>query len=127
MAAIAKCVMIIILLALGAIFVFISQLYSPTILWIVSYSILIGSIALGIFAKNRRRVLVISFILSLIINARYLSYIPFGNPIIYMALYGLGLVLMIWAVIFFVAEVVASMTPQRRAMFGGKQDKGTPS
>jgi hypothetical protein len=117
-----KCIVVIIALIIGALLVFISQLYSPLIFWVISYLILLFSIGLGFFSKNRRVSLYASLAMSLVINARYLSYIPFGNPIIHLALYGLGLVLMIWAVIFLVTEVVASMTLQRRAMSGEKQD-----
>lgn len=117
-----KCIVVLIAIIIGSLLVFISQLYSPLIFWVISYLILLFSIGLGFFSKSRKMSLYASLVMSLVINARYLSYIPFGNPIIHMALYGLGLVLMIWAVIFLVAEVVASMMLQRRAMSGEKQD-----
>jgi hypothetical protein len=108
-----KILMIIFLLAVGSVVLLISQLYSSVILLAGSYSLLLGSIGLGLRISRRLHRFIISFIMALLINANYISYIPYGNPVITMILYGMGLLIAIWAILVGIAETVAIMASEK--------------
>ncbi len=120
MRSVTKSLIIICLLVLGAASTFVSQLYSPIILWIISFSLLAGSIALGLFVDRRSIRLVLALVFALIINGNFLLHIPFGNPVIVMVFYGVSLALITWALLFSIAELTASMRPQRHQALTGE-------
>ena len=70
--------------------VFIAQLYSPIVLWVVSFSIIIFSPAIS-FLKIRNYKIYACVSASFIINLNYFLHIPYGNPIYEIALYGVSL------------------------------------
>lgn len=116
----AKLTIIILLLVLGSAITFISQLYSPVVLWILSFSLLVGSIGLGVYVTRRSRRLLLALIFSLIINGNLLLHVPYGNPVTVMLLYGLGLAVLSWALLFSLAEIAASMMSQRSHSLAGQ-------
>lgn len=115
-----KLIMSILLLVLGSAIIFISQVYSPSVLWILSFSLLVGSIGLGVYVTRRFRRLLLTLIFSLIINGNFLLHVPYGNPVIVMLLYGLGLAVLSWALLFSLAEIAASMMSQRGHSLAGQ-------
>lgn len=116
----AKLCIAILLLAIGAAIIFISQFYSPAVLWILSYSLLAGSVGLGIYVNRRSHRLLLTLIFSLIINGNFLLHVPYGNPVTVMLLYGLGLAVLSWALLFSLAEIAASMMSQRSHSLAGQ-------
>ena len=108
-----KIFIILILLALGSVVTFVSQLYSPTALWVLSFAALVSPIVFGIYINRRSSRLIITLFLSLIIDANFLFRIPYGDPVTAMLLYSLALVTLSWAILFSLAEITASMTPSR--------------
>lgn len=105
-------IILLLLIAEGGV-IFISQLYSPFFLWILSYTLLVMSVLVGIFMPERRYRLITTLAFSLAINGNYLAHVPFGNPVITMLLYGLGLTMLSWILLFLIAEVTASIVQQR--------------
>jgi hypothetical protein len=109
-----------ILLAAGSVIVFVSQLYSPLLLWIISFSLLIGSLVVGAYVGERSRRLLFTGISSIVICTNFLLNALFGNPAIIAALYGVGLALLIWALLFSLSEIAASMRPLKSAHGSGE-------
>jgi hypothetical protein len=83
--------------------VFVSQLYSPTIMWVISFLIILISPTIS-FLKEKKWQVAACAILSLIINFNYILYIPFGNPILEIAVYGIALYLLIFSMIFVIVK-----------------------
>jgi hypothetical protein len=83
------------LLAIPAVVV--SQLYAPTIMWIVSFGLLLSSPLIAVLGNFRQRT-IMCMVFSLIINFNYLFYIPFAQPPYEMAIYGLALLLFDFAI-----------------------------
>lgn len=115
MATVIRIASIVMILAVGSVAVFISQLYSPGAFWIISYLLLFGSIFVGMWVAKRSYRLLASLIFSLVINANYLSYVPYANPVATMVAYGLGLLLVVFVTIFLTTEIVAGMVRERHS------------
>lgn len=111
MAAAAKYVIIIFFLIAGSIIVFISQSYAPLILWLLSYLMLFGSVISGSIFRNKKERLIYSLLSSIVISLNCLTYIPYGSPT--MILYGIGLIALMFVVVFLIAEIVSGLSQER--------------
>ena len=109
-----RIVAILCLLSAGAFSTFIAQLYSPVVLWIISYALLVGSIGIGASVNSRSYRLIAALVFSIIINGNLLLLVPYGNPMLVMAFYAVGLTLITWLILFSVAELTSGIMIRKR-------------
>jgi hypothetical protein len=100
------------LLAISCVVLFVSLMYSPDALWIIAYVLLFGAIPLGILTRRRVHRAGFCFAFSLLINAHYLSLVPYGNPVTVALLYGFALIVVVWFLLFLIAEITAGAIPR---------------
>lgn len=109
-----RIVIILFLLSAGAILTFIAQLYNHIIFWVISYALLLGSIAIGAWINRRSLRLIAALVFSIIINGNFLLHVPYGNPVLVMVFYALGLTLITWAILFSIAELTSGVMIRNR-------------
>lgn len=103
-----KILLSILILLLLALAIFISQLYNPAILWLIAFSLIPLSVILRFLIASRVKFGATILAFSLIINAGLIAKVPFGNPIIEIAAYAVGLLFAIWILIVYLSELVFS-------------------
>ena len=94
--------------------VFIAQLYSPAVMWILSFALLLASPLIA-FVEDRKLRTLACVAVSAIINMNYLLHIPYGNPPYEIALYGVALLVFDFVLILVIANLTRSLRKSKRS------------
>lgn len=118
-----KIVLSIVVLFLLIAATFISQLYNPVILWIVAFSVIPLSVTVKFFIKSNLQFDIVMLIFSMVINAGLILKVPFGNPILEIALYAVGFLIGIWGLLVLLSQLIFSAVQESNLLLNNKSLK----
>lgn len=98
---------------LAAAAAFISQLYSTPVMWVLAFALILISPSIALIKPKGFRISLCA-LFSLIINANYIFYIPYGNPISRMVIYGSLLVIFTFSMIYVIMRLSHSLKESRK-------------
>jgi CDP-diglyceride synthetase len=102
-----------ILLGFALILWFIAQLYADSVLWVLSILALAAAIVIPFYIERRRNRVVIALLLSLIVSFNYLFYAVSGGSRIEPLAYAIGLMTVLWLILYLLSAVIRSFMPQK--------------
>ena len=108
---IAKIVLTILLLFLALLVWFVSQMYAPIFLYVLSFLTILGTTALPFIVKERRYRMVIVAVFSAIMSSNFLIYAALAGSVSSVFSYGLGLLAVSWLLLFLISEIISSIFP----------------
>lgn len=91
---------------------FVSQLYSPPVMWAVAFALIIISPGITFVRRKSFRILLCA-IFSLFINANYILHIPYGNPTSQMIIYSVLLSVFTFSMIYVIMCLAHSLKENR--------------
>ena len=93
---------------------FISQMAAPLFSYILSFLAIILAVLIPSIIKLRVARAVLMLLFAVIINANYLFYALTAGSIINALIYGGGLLIVTWVMLFLLSEIMASLSPRHR-------------
>lgn len=92
--------------------VFIAQLYSPAIMWALSFA-LFFAVPLIAFLEIRWARIIGCAAVSVVINSNYLLHVPYGNPAYELAIYSVALLIFDFALVAVIVNLTRSLLKSR--------------